>query len=192
MRRGRAPEAPPAPPSERRRHRRVRRGDPPAPFAVTLDDAAPRQSAKPHGNRTLFALGCLRPLDDASFGIVPDSVQERPLARRFFHAWPEATVPARTRARRTMMGGVGLQPLSDLVAHGIRPVQDRVDSVAQRAKLSPVHRLSPLSGCAILQIGCGHPLVKFVDLGLEVLMGSTRSTRRRVAAAADSMARGPW
>ena len=59
-------------------------GDPPAPFAVTLDDAAPRQSAKPHGNRALFALGCLRPLDDASFGMVADSVQERQLARRFF------------------------------------------------------------------------------------------------------------
>jgi hypothetical protein len=41
--------------------------------------------------------------------------------------------------------GVGLQPLSDLRAHRVRPVQDRVDSVAQRAKLSSVHRLSPLS-----------------------------------------------
>ena len=62
-----------------------------------------------------------------------------------------------------------MQPLRDLVAHGIRPGQDRVDSVAQRAKLSPVHRLSPLSGCAILQIGRDHPLVKFVGLGLEAV-----------------------
>ena len=62
-----------------------------------------------------------------------------------------------------------MQPLRDLVAHGIRPVQDRVDCVAQRAKLSPVHRLSPFSRCAILQIGRDHPLVKFVDLGLEAV-----------------------
>jgi hypothetical protein len=45
-----------------------------------------------------------------------------------------------------------LQPLRDLVSHGIRPAHDLVDSVSQRAKLSPVYRSSPLSGCAILQI----------------------------------------
>ena len=55
-----------------------------------------------------------------------------------------------------MMGGVGLrgvglQPLRDLVPYGIRPAQDRVDSVAQRAKLSPVHRLSPSSRCAFFK-----------------------------------------
>ena len=32
----------------------------------------------------------------------------------------------------------------------------------------------------VLQIGRGHPLVKFVDLGLEVMMGSARAERRLV------------
>jgi hypothetical protein len=38
-----------------------------------------------------------------------------------------------------------------LAAHGIRPGQDRVDCVAQGAKLSPVHRLSPSSRCAFFK-----------------------------------------
>ena len=56
-------------------------------------------------------------------------------------------------------------PSRDLVAHGIRPAQDRVDSVAQRAKLGPVHRSSPFSRCAILQIGRDRALVKLVHFG---------------------------
>jgi hypothetical protein len=53
--------------------------------------------------------------------------------------------------------------LRDLVSHGIRPGQYRVDSVAQGAKLSPVHRLSPVSGCS--KYVATTPLVKFVDFG---------------------------
>ena len=114
--------------------------------------------------------------------MVADSFQERQLARRFFDAWPDATVSARTRARRTMMGGVGLrgfglQPLRDLVPYGIRPAQDRVDCVAQRAKLSPVHRLSPSSKVRVLQIGRDHPLVKFVDPGWSKGRGVGRGRR---------------
>jgi hypothetical protein len=164
LRRRRAPEARlPPPPSERRRQRRVCPGEPPATVAVTLDDAALGQSAEPHGDCALVAAGCFRPLDDASLGMVAHSLYQRPLARRrFLYARLETTAPARTRARQwTGIGavwlcGVRLQPLRDLAAHGIRPAQDRVDSVAQRAKLSPVHRSSPFSRCAIPQIRRDH------------------------------------
>jgi hypothetical protein len=57
-----------------------------------------------------------------------------------------------------------LQPLRDLVAHRIRPRQDRIDCVPQRAKLSSVQRSSPFS----LQIGRDHRLVKFCGSRLEV------------------------
>ena len=40
----------------------------------------------------------------------------------------------------------------------------------------------------VLQIGRDHPLVKFVDPGLEAMMGRARSERRRVAVTADSIA----
>jgi hypothetical protein len=54
--------------------------------------------------------------------------------------------------------------LCDLGAHRTRPGQDRVDCIAQRAKLSP-SPLSSLSGCAIFQIRRDCPLVKFVNFG---------------------------
>jgi hypothetical protein len=65
----------PLPPSERRRHRRVCFGEPPVTLAVTLDDAALGQSPKSHGDCAFVALGCLRPLDDASLGMVAHSFE---------------------------------------------------------------------------------------------------------------------
>ena len=76
MRRRRAPEArPPPPPLERRRHRRVYPGDPPATVAITLYEAALGQSTESHRNRALVAAGCLRPVDNASLGMVAHSLQ---------------------------------------------------------------------------------------------------------------------
>jgi hypothetical protein len=76
MRWRRAPEVePPPPPSERRRHRRVYPGEPPATVAITLDGTALGQSAQTHGDRALVAVGCLRPLHDASVGLVAHSLQ---------------------------------------------------------------------------------------------------------------------
>jgi hypothetical protein len=52
--------------------------------------------------------------------------------------------------------------LRDLVSYDIRPAQYRVDSVAQRAKLSPVHRLPPRQDARFTRYARTTPFVKFV------------------------------
>jgi hypothetical protein len=153
----RAPEArPPPPPSGRRRHRRVCPGEPPAAVAVPLDGAALGQSAEPHGDPALVAAGCLRPLHDAASGssrIASSSARSRAAASSTPGLKPRRRLE---RERDSRPGSAPLGFEASVCSHcaiwpRTEPVQDRVDSVAQRAKLSPVHHLSPFSRCAFFK-----------------------------------------
>ena len=122
-----------------------------APSLSRSTTPRPRQSAKPHGNRALFAPGCLRPLDDASFGMVADSASKsaRACTPPLPTTRPDATVPSApgTRARAYHDGRRwGFAVLAAAAAIGCADLARQYgdpasggsvsDRVAQRAKRS--------------------------------------------------------